>query len=175
MDEAQEKVVLVDEDDRQIGLEPKFPAHRQGLLHRAFSVLIHDSHGRWLVQRRAMAKYHSGRLWTNACCSHPRDGEMPIDGATRRLMEEMGFETELTYVGQVRYRSALDKGMIENELVHVFQGLYEGEIRPNRFEVEGYDWLFLHELEADIQIRPERYTVWFKKYVAELAANVAAA
>lgn len=175
MDEALEKVVLVDEDDNAIGLEPKLPAHQKGLLHRAFSVLIYDQHGRWLLQRRAMSKYHSGRLWTNACCSHPRQGEAPIDGAGRRLQEEMGFQTDLTFLGHVRYHSPLDKGMIENEYVHVFEGIYDGPISANRGEVEGYDWLFLHELKTDIEVRPERYTVWFKKYVAELSSNLVAA
>lgn len=175
MDENLEKVVLVDEADQPVGLEHKLPAHRQGLLHRAFSVLIHDRHGRWLLQRRAMAKYHSGRLWTNACCSHPRDGETPYDGACRRLVEEMGFQVDLRFVGTVRYRSALDKGMVENELVHVFQGIYNGPISANPDEVEGFDWLYLHELKADIANRPERYTVWFKKYVEELSQTLVAA
>lgn len=174
-DERLEQVVLVDENDRAIGLEHKLPAHQQGLLHRAFSVLIHDGHGRWLLQRRAMAKYHSGRLWTNACCSHPRNGETPLDGALRRLEEEMGFSTDLSFLGHVRYHSPLDKGMIENEYVHVFEGRYDGLITANPAEVEGYDWVFLEELKADIAIRPERYTVWFIKYVAELSANLAAA
>jgi isopentenyl-diphosphate delta-isomerase len=172
---ALENVILVDEQDREVGLEEKLSAHRQGLLHRAISVLIHDRHGRWLLQRRAMEKYHSGRLWTNACCSHPRAGEAPTDAARRRLDEELGFTTDVRFIGNVRYCSDLGKGMIENELVHVFTGRFNGDIRPDPAEVEGYDWLFEHELRADILVRPERYTVWFKKYVAELRGELTAA
>jgi isopentenyl-diphosphate delta-isomerase len=171
----EEQVILVDEDDRQVGLMGKTIAHRQGRLHRAISVLVYDQHGRWLLQRRAMSKYHSGRLWTNACCSHPRNGEEPEDAARRRLKEELGFTTDVSFVGTVRYCSDLDKGMIENELVHVFTARHDGEVHANPDEVEGYDWVFESELRADIQARPERYTVWFKKYVDELKEKLAAA
>lgn len=171
----QEQLILVDEEDRQTGTLGKLETHRKGLLHRAFSVLIYDRRGRWLLQRRAITKYHSGRLWTNACCSHPRLGESPQAGARRRLSEEMGFTTDVRFIGRVRYCSPLDKGMIENELVHVFRGDFDGEIRPNPDEVEGFDWVFEHELKADIAARPDRYTVWFKKYVAELASGLNAA
>lgn len=171
----EEQLILVDENDREIGIAGKQSTHRQGLLHRAISVLITDAKGRWLLQRRAMAKYHSGRLWTNACCSHPRPGEPPMAAAERRLVEEMGFATDLTFVSTVRYRSPLDRGMIENELVHVFRGTYSGAVMPNPDEVEGFDWVFEDELVADIKAKPDQYTVWFKKYAAELPGLIRAA
>ena len=171
----EEQVILVDEADQPVGLMGKYQAHAEGRLHRAISVLVYDRHGRWLLQRRAMSKYHSGRLWTNACCSHPRDGEQPAAAAERRLMEEMGFTTSVNFIGTVRYCSDLDRGMIENELVHVFTARFNGAIVPNPDEVEGYDWVFESELRDDIKARPERYTVWFKKYVDELKEQLSAA
>ena len=91
MDDSAEHVVLVDEADGEIGTAPKLDAHRQGRLHRALSVIVRDPQGRILLQKRHAAKYHSGGLWTNTCCSHPRPDEPVAAAATRRLREEMGF------------------------------------------------------------------------------------
>lgn len=175
MNDREESVILVDEADRQVGIAGKIDAHERGLLHRAFSVLVHDEHGRWLMQHRAMVKYHSGGLWTNAACGHPRPGEPVANAASRRLEEEMGFSCPLNFVGTARYRSALDHGMIENELVSVYCGVHSGAVRPDPAEADGFDWVSEAELKQDVADRPERYTVWFKKYVDELWDRLAAA
>ena len=119
---SKESVILVDEKDNQVGLMPKLEAHQKGLLHRAFSVFIFNSDYELLLQKRAFSKYHSGGLWTNTCCSHPRDGEDTIDAANRRLYEEMGIETSLRKVFDFIYKAELDNNLTENEFDHVFYG-----------------------------------------------------
>lgn len=161
-----ELMVLVDEDDREIGLEGKLAAHRSGALHRAFSVIVWDRAGRQLIQKRARSKYHSGGLWTNACCGHPRPGEDVAAAARRRLEEEMGFACPLEGLGTILYRAELDGGMSEHELVHVFRGIYEGAVAPDPAEVEDYRWARLEALYADIAADPEAFSVWFRQYVA---------
>ena len=129
MAETSELMILVDEDDREIGIADKLETHRRGALHRAISVIVWDSAGRLLLQKRAAGKYHSGGSWTNACCGHPRPGEDVEAAALRRLEEEMGFTCPLESLGTIRYRAELDHGMIEHELVHMFRGLYDGTDR----------------------------------------------
>ena len=116
---SREKVILVDENDNQVGLMPKLEAHQKGLLHRAFSVFIFNSNYQLLLQKRAASKYHSGGLWTNTCCSHPRDGEKTEDAANRRLLEEMGIKTDLRKVYDFIYKAELDNELTENEFDHV--------------------------------------------------------
>jgi isopentenyl-diphosphate Delta-isomerase len=163
-----EQLLLVDEDDRVVGIEEKHEAHRQGALHRAFSVLIYDDAGSWLLQRRALTKYHSGGLWTNAACGHPRPHETTGAAASRRLMEELRFSTELTFVTKVLYHAPLDRGMTEHEIVSVFTGRYQGPIDPDPAEADAVRWIEPAALKADLEANPERYTVWFRKYVTEL-------
>lgn len=157
-----ETVVLVDEDDQAIGVAEKMDAHERGLLHRAFSVFALNGAGELLLQRRARAKYHSGGLWTNTCCSHPRPGEGVEEAARRRLREEMGIDVELVPAFTFLYRAELEGGLVEHELDHVLVGAFEGDPRPSSGEVEGWWWAGLAELEADVLRRPEAYTVWFK-------------
>ncbi len=166
MSEAEEQMVLVDETDTALGTAGKFEAHREGRLHRAFSVIVWDREGRLLLQKRSIGKYHSGGLWTNACCGHPRPGETAADGAARRLQEEMGFVCPLTGLGTIQYRAELDNGMTEHELVHVFRGVYDGAISPNPEEAEGYQWVSLEALRGDIASSPQRYSAWLKQYMA---------
>jgi isopentenyl-diphosphate delta-isomerase len=170
-----EQLLLVDEHDRVVGVEEKIAAHRSGALHRAFSVLIYDSEGRWLLQRRSPIKYHSGGLWTNAACGHPRPQEETKAAASRRLFEELRFTCSLRFVTKVHYRSALDHGMTEHELVSVFTGTYEGPIEPDPMEADAVRWIEPVALARDIVDHPERYTVWFKKYVTELWTTLNAA
>ena len=162
-----EEVILVDENDQPLATAPKLVAHRQGQLHRAVSVQLQDHQGRLLLQKRHIGKYHSGGLWTNTCCSHPRPGEMAINAAQRRLTEEMGIACPLLPLFSTRYRAELDHGMIEHELVHVFGGRYEGEVRPNPAEADGFAWLTLQELTADVARAPDRYSVWFQIYLRD--------
>jgi isopentenyl-diphosphate delta-isomerase len=162
-----EEVILVDESDRALGTAPKLAVHRDGQLHRAVSVQLRDSQGRLLVQKRHIGKYHSGGLWTNTCCGHPRPGETPIAAAQRRLTEEMGISCPLSPLFSTRYRAELDHDMIEHEVVHVFGGRYDGEVRPNPAEADGFAWLTPHELASDLTRAPYRYSAWFQIYLRD--------
>lgn len=163
--ETFEDVILVDPHDREIGREEKLSAHKRGVLHRAFSVMIWDGAGRMLLQQRAIGKYHSGGLWTNACCGHPRPGESGIDAAARRLFEEMGFRADLAHLGALTYRADLDRGLIEHELVHVFRGAHDGPLLPDPAECDGYSWAPIDWIADEAAAHPERFTAWFKVYL----------
>jgi isopentenyl-diphosphate delta-isomerase len=157
-----EYVILVDEDDKKIGLMEKMEAHERSQLHRAFSVFVYNDKKQIMLQQRALEKYHSGGLWTNTCCSHPRDGELTIDGAHRRLMEEMGFDCELEEVFDFVYKAELDKGLTEFELDHVFIGEFNGLVELNSDEAMDYKWISYDNLTQDMIKYPEKYTEWFK-------------
>lgn len=158
----EEFVILVDENDQEIGQMEKMEAHEKGLLHRAFSVFVFDKEGKFLLQRRALSKYHSGGLWTNTCCSHPRQGETTKQAAVRRLGEELGFEADVEEQFSFIYKSKLDKGLTEHELDHVFFATYEGDIIPNPEEVAEVKYVGLDDLKNDMTNHPENYTEWFK-------------
>jgi isopentenyl-diphosphate delta-isomerase len=162
-----EYVVLVDEQDNEVGLMEKMEAHEKGLLHRAFSVFTFNDKGELLLQRRALSKYHSGGLWSNTCCSHPRSGETAIDAAHRRLEEEMGFDCELTKVFDFIYKKELDHGLTEHELDHVFIGTFNGVANINPDEVDEVKSIPLDELSTDIVENPDQYTEWFKICLSE--------
>ncbi len=159
---SKENVILVDEKDNQVGLMPKLEAHQKGLLHRAFSVFIFNSDYKLLLQKRASSKYHSGGLWTNTCCSHPRDGEDTADAANRRLYEEMGIKTSLRKVYEFVYRAELDNNLIENEFDHVFYGIYNDDPILNTDEADDFKWIDMETLKNDIDNNADKYTVWFK-------------
>ncbi len=156
------QVILVNEDDEVMGAMAKMDAHRLGLLHRAISVFVSDSQGRWLLQRRAKNKYHSNSLWTNTCCSHPMPGEKTLDAAKRRLSEEMGLQCELTELFHFVYREPLDNELTEYELDHVFFGVTDCLPEINHEEVMEYKYLLYNELHKDMTENPENYTVWFR-------------
>ena len=130
-----DKVILVSEHDDMVGIMDKMEAHKQGLLHRAFSIFIFNTKGEMLLQQRAISKYHSGGLWTNACCSHPMPGEKTKDAAQRRLMEELGFETPVEKIFDFVYKASFENGLTEHEFDHVFAGEYEGKLNINPDEV----------------------------------------
>ena len=167
MDDAAEEVILVDAGDRPLGTAGKIEAHRQGRLHRAFSIIIHDGKGNLLLQKRHAGKYHSGGLWTNACCGHPRPGEATEAAAERRLEEEMGFSCALRPIGAITYRADVGGGLTEHELVHIFEGIYTGVVQPDAEEVEDYGWRPLDEIRREAAAAPERFTAWFRIYLAE--------
>lgn len=161
-----EQVILVDDADQETGATEKLEAHRLGLLHRAFSIMVWDGSGRMLLQKRAIAKYHSGGLWTNACCGHPRPGESPANAAVRRLNEELGFSCSIEPIGLFRYRSEVGGGLTEHELVHIYRGTYDGPIHPDPAECDGYSWMPPEDFRIGVVQSPQRYTAWFAKYVA---------
>lgn len=157
-----ELIILVDEQDNEIGFIEKMKAHETEQLHRAFSIFIFNSKGEMLLQQRADSKYHSGGLWTNACCSHPRKGESLEQATHRRLSEELGFDCPLKPAFTFIYKAELDKGLTEHELDHVFIGTYDGAIQPNPDEVKSVKWMLPDELQRDLKTNPNNYTVWFK-------------
>ena len=161
-----EYVILVNENDRETGREEKLKAHREGLLHRAFSIfLFRKKHNRseLLLQQREKNKYHCGGLWANSCCSHPRSGETVLEAGRRRLKEELGIETSLTRVGSFLYEAAFANGLIEHEIDHVLVGYYDSDEIPfNTAEVETVRWTSLEDIEEEYRLHPERFTPWFK-------------
>jgi isopentenyl-diphosphate delta-isomerase len=166
-----EQVILVDEHDRELGAGEKLEAHRAGALHRAFSVFVFDAAGRLLLQKRARAKYHSGGLWSNTCCGHPRPGEATPAAARRRLMEEMNFDCELREAFGFLYRAELDGGLVEHEYDHVFVGRFEGEPAPDAAEVEDWRWLTLDALREDLRRSPDNYSYWLRLALERLEAG----
>jgi len=162
-----EMLVLVDDRDREIGTAEKLDAHRQGRLHRAFSVFVFDAAGALLLQRRADGKYHSGGLWTNTCCGHPRPGEAVEDAAHRRLGEEMGFDCALRNVGSIVYELAVTEGLTEHEFDHLFIGRADAAPRPDPQEVQEWAWMPLVSLRESMQRAPQAYTVWLHAIVAQ--------
>lgn len=158
----EENVILVNTKDEPIGLMPKLEAHEKAVLHRAFSVFVLNDKNQIMLQQRAHHKYHSPLLWTNTCCSHQREGESNIQAGSRRLFEEMGFNTELKELFHFIYKAPFDNGLTEHELDHVMIGYYNESPTINPEEVEDWKWMGIEEVQSDIQLRPEEYTVWFK-------------
>ncbi|MDD3794031.1 MAG: isopentenyl-diphosphate Delta-isomerase [Candidatus Gracilibacteria bacterium] len=163
----QENIIIVDEFDNQIGIGEKIEVHEKALLHRAFSILVFNSKGELMLQQRDLGKYHSGGLWTNTCCSHPRENETLENAIHRRLKEEMGFDTELTKKTEFIYKAILDKGLTEHEYLHVYKGFYDKEPDLNREEAMDYRWISPSDLKIDIQKNKQDYTAWFYKIVDE--------
>ena len=158
----EELVILVNENDEQIGLMPKMEAHEKAVLHRAFSVFVFNNKNQLLLQQRASHKYHSPNLWTNTCCSHQRSGETNLEAGKRRLMEEMGFVCELTEKTSFIYKAPFDNGLTEHELDHIMVGYYNEDPVINPEEVGNFKWMTLEEVKSDIATHPEAYTEWFK-------------
>jgi isopentenyl-diphosphate delta-isomerase len=156
-----EHVILVDEKDIAIGVMEKMEAHEKALLHRAFSVFIFNNKGEILLQQRSLRKYHSGGLWTNTCCSHPRPNEDILQAAHRRLQEEMGFDTELTKAFTFIYKAEFSNGLTEHEFDHVFIGTYNGLIEPNFDEVESHAFRSIEIIQASFIKHNDFFTEWF--------------
>jgi len=158
----EQEVILVNENDEEVGVMGKTEAHEKGLLHRAFSVFIFDSKGRMLLQQRASEKYHGAHLWTNACCSHPYPGETVEEAAKRRLKEELGFTTNLNEIFSFTYRAEVENNLIEHEFDHVFAGEYESKIHPNESEVADVAYEDIQKIKEEMETDPKRFTSWFK-------------
>ncbi len=156
---------MVDRWDKEIGTMEKMEAHKKGILHRAFSVLLFDQSGKMLLQKRSKNKYHSGGLWTNACCSHPLPGEKIESATRRRLQEEMGIDIQPTFSHTFIYKAALGDDLVEHELDHVFVGTFSGNPAINKTEVEDWKYVDIEWLKRDMATHPDSYTVWFKLIV----------
>lgn len=162
-----EFVVLVNGGGRKVGIGEKLQAHRKGLLHRAFSVFIFNERGEMLLQKRAASKYHFAGLWSNACCSHPREGEKILSAAKRRLMEELHFQTPLESHGAITYKFFDSKsGLTEHEYDYNFSGIFNGPIDFNREEVEEVRWISVSKLKKELKTEPEKFTPWFKEILS---------
>ena len=158
----EENVILVDKNDTQIGLMSKLDAHKKGILHRAFSVFVLNNNNEIMLQKRAYNKYHSGGLWTNTCCSHQREGENSIEAGKRRLLEEMGFETELKIITSFIYKVEFENGLTEHELDYLLIGKYLKSPVINKQEVADWKWMKVELIADDIKLNPNNYTSWFK-------------
>lgn len=156
-----EYVILVNENDQEIGKMEKQEAHEKGLLHRAFSVFVFNNKHQLLLQQRALTKYHSAGLWTNTCCSHPRVGETIEQAAHRRLQEEMGFDCDLSIRTSFIYKAEFENGLTEHELDYILVGNYEAAININPDEVASYKWVDIDWLKTDMKLNPADYTAWF--------------
>ncbi len=165
-----ERVVLVDPNDQELGTAPKLAVHVEGRLHRAFSVFVFDAAGNLLLQQRAAGKYHSGGLWSNTCCGHPRPGEPTDVAAHRRLQEEMGFDCPLQPAFGFLYRSDVNGGLIEHEYDHVLVGRFDGTPAPNPQEVDDWRWVNLDVAITDLATHPRRYSAWFPIALEKLCA-----
>lgn len=163
-----EHVILVDEMDRQVGVSEKLRAHREGARHRAFSVFVFDDLGRLLLQRRALGKYHSGGLWSNSACGHPRPGESVLDAGRRRLREEMGIDCALESLYHFSYTATFTNGLTEHEIDHVLVGRHAGPINPDPGEAESWDWIEKDRVVTSVRANPEAYTYWFRAAIDEV-------
>ena len=162
-----EQVVLISEKDEILGVMEKMQAHENGLLHRAFSVFLFNEKGEMLLQKRASTKYHSPNQWTNAVCSHPRIHETYIEGAKRRLKEELGIETEITPKFHFIYKADVGQNLWEHELDHVFTGDFNGAVKMNPDEVSEVRYVTMQDLENEMETHPENFTEWFKIILKE--------
>ncbi|MCX8473756.1 MAG: isopentenyl-diphosphate Delta-isomerase [Sediminibacterium sp.] len=157
-----EYLIIVDCNDNEQGKLEKILTHELGVLHRAFSVFIFNSKGELLLQQRSEDKYHSGGLWTNTCCSHPQYGEEVNDAVKRRLKEEMGLECSTNFAFKFQYKSAVNNGLIENEIDYVYLGISDYVPIPNYHEVQDWKYSNLDFLAKDLDMNAQNYTQWFK-------------
>ncbi len=165
-------VILTDKHNNQVGSCEKLEAHEKGLLHRAFSIVVFNSSGDILLQKRSLKKYHSGGLWANTCCSHPRPGEKNLDAAHRRLKEELGFDCDLSEVFNFYYKVSLDNNMIEHEIDHVIIGDYFGkDINPDVNEVSDFKFVGIKDLLCDIEKNSDNYVYWLREIIVGLSSR----
>lgn len=157
------KIALVNENDEIIGHGEKLEVHQLGLLHRAYSIVVFNSKNQILIHQRTLHKYHSGGLWTNTCCGHPNENESMEAAVHRRLQEEMGFDCPLSFLYKFHYTAHFENGLIENEIDHVYVGVYDGVFEVNPEEVSDFQWVSIGDVTIDAEVNPEKYTYWFKE------------
>lgn len=165
------QVILVDTHDRAIGTASKSEAHKQPRLHRAFSVFLYSG-GSMLIQQRADEKYHSGGLWSNGCCSHPRPGETLEQAVPERMREELGFDCPVRELFEFTYFCRFNDGLYEYEYDHVFLGEYSGELVLNPDEAQAARWITLDALERELVENPTAYSVWFLGCAPRVIAEI---
>ena len=165
-------IILIDKEDNEIGEGEKMAVHKAGQLHRAFSVFIFNDKNELMLQRRAATKYHSPNLWSNTCCSHPYPGEKILDGAERRIEEEMGFKCGLEELLSFTYKVRFSNGLVEHEYDHIFVGEYSDEPNLNLDEASDWKWVDLEDLEKDMRKNPENYTHWLKLCLNKLITAI---
>ncbi|MDQ3073104.1 MAG: isopentenyl-diphosphate Delta-isomerase [Bacteroidota bacterium] len=168
----QDHVILVNEKDEPTGTMEKLQAHQEGRLHRAFSIFIFDFQNRLLLQKRAHEKYHSANLWSNTCCSHPAPHETLASAMQRKLPQEMGFTCDLKKVFEFTYKAALENGLTEHELDHVYIGRWDGQPRPNSSEVSSWKWETLDNIRQLLKYHPASFTPWFKLLFERVAGII---
>lgn len=156
----EELLILVDENDKELGALGKLPVHQKGLLHRAFSIFIFNSRGELLLQQRADGKYHSEGLWTNTCCSHPRQSEEISEAVHRRLKEEMGMQCHLNFQFSFIYKMSFANGLTEHELDHVYFGRSDSHPLPDKNEVKNWKYMSLAKLKMEIESKPHHFSGW---------------
>lgn len=157
------KVILVDRNDRKVGLEDKLKAHKNnGMLHRAVSVYIFNSKMQLMLQRRARNVYHSGMLWSNTCCTNCYGSESAYESAHRSLKNEMGFDCDLKEAFSTIYKTPVSDTMTEHEFLHVFFGIYEKDPKPSRRKVMGWKWMDIEELRRAVRNDGNAYSPWFR-------------
>ena len=156
-------IILINENDQEVGTGEKLMVHQMGLLHRAFSILIFNSNNELLIHQRTSHKYHSGSLWTNTCCGHPNANEEISAAAHRRLGEEMGFDCPFDFLYKFQYRAEFENNLIENEIDHIFIGNYDCDFEVNPDEVADYQWVMVDNLLEEVSENPQKYTFWFKE------------
>ena len=158
----EELLILVDENDNEVGAIDKWSAHKSGVLHRAFSVFVFNTNGELLLQQRADEKYHSAGLWSNTCCSHPYKGEKMIEAINRRLQEEMGMSCETEFMFSFIYKANLENGLSEHEFDHVYYGTTDMQPTPEPTEVKDWRYISLQDLAMDVEKNPGAYSAWLK-------------
>lgn len=164
----EEKVILVDSLDRELGEMEKMEAHLKGELHRAISVIVFNSRNEMLLQQRAFSKYHTPGLWSNTCCSHPRPGENVEKAANRRLLEEMGFQCHLVKAFDFVYKASFSNGLIEHEFDHVFIGAFDQNPSVNPEEAHAFRWITIDSLKKEMKATPEAFTIWFRLIIDQM-------
>jgi isopentenyl-diphosphate delta-isomerase len=167
-----EQVILVNANDEQIGTSEKLLAHKEGKLHRAFSIFVFNHKGELLLQRRALSKYHCGGLWANTVCGHPRPGEKLEDAAHRRLREELGFDCQLIERFHYTYKIPFENGLTEHEFLHVFVGKSDAQPSANPDEVMETSWMNLEEIRRELKISPEKYAYSFHQSMERFASQL---
>jgi len=165
-------LIRIDKQNKVIGFETKEKCHYcPGILHRAFSIFIFNAKNELLLQKRSSKKLLWPEVWSNSCCSHPKNDEDLILTASKRLNEELGFSCKLKYLGSLYYQANFKNFGCEHEITHIYSGKYEGIVKPNSDEVIQTKWIKLDDLQKEITENPESFTPWLKLILKKYGKN----